>query len=135
MTLIEVVVALGISVIAVAAIVMGYMFGIGTAQKSAIQLAATERALERIEQIRSAKWDLSSWPNVDQVVVSNFPAEVVTLDLLGANNAATCGTNFTLISQISTTPPLKRVRVDCVWTYKGVQLMTNTVETCRAPDQ
>ena len=135
MTLVEVVVALGISVMAIAAIVLGYLFGIGTAQKSAIQLAATERALQRIEEIRSAKWDISSWPAVDELVVSNFPAQVVTLDLVGPSNVAVSGTNFTLISQISTNPPLKRIRVDCVWSYKGVQMLTNTIETCRAPDQ
>ncbi|HZR18365.1 MAG TPA: hypothetical protein VFE51_13815 [Verrucomicrobiae bacterium] len=135
MTLVEVVVALGISITAIAAIILGYLFGIGMAEKSAMQLAATQRALERIEQARSAKWDLSSWPAVDQLVASNFPNEVVILDLVGPNNVAVCGTNFTLISQISTNPPLKRVRVDCVWRFKGVQLLTNTIETCRAPDQ
>jgi type II secretory pathway pseudopilin PulG len=135
MSLVEVVVAMGVSSLSVASIVLGYMFVCGTANKSALSLAASARALERVEQMRSAKWDTSSWPVVDQLVASNFAAEVVTLDLSDANGLATYATNFTTISQISSNPPLKKIRVDCVWNFRGLQLLTNTIETCRAPDQ
>src|SRR5579872_6634861 len=83
MTLVEVVVAMAISTLAVAAIVTGYLFSITSAQRSALSLAANARAVERIEQARSAKWDLSSWPAVDQLVATNFPDEVVVLDQNG----------------------------------------------------
>jgi Tfp pilus assembly protein PilV len=135
LTLVEVVVALGISVLAVAGVVAGYLFGIGSSQRSVLNLAANARALERLEQVRSAKWDLSSWPAVDQLVASNFPNEVVILSLANVGSTAVYATNFTQISQISTDPPLKSVHVDCVWTFKGAQLITNALETCRAPDQ
>jgi hypothetical protein len=135
LTLVEVVVALGISMLAVSAIVIGYLFGIGSAQRSALGLAAGAKALERVEQVRCAKWDLSSWPAVDQLVASNFTTEVVALGSSGAANAMVYGTNFIVISQISANPPLKRIRVDCVWNFRGLQLVTNTIETCRAPDQ
>jgi type II secretory pathway pseudopilin PulG len=133
-SLVEVVVALGISSLAVAGIVLGYVFSVGSAQRSALYLSAGARALERAEQVRSAKWDTSSWPAVDQVVATNFPDEVVTLEVAGPNRAALCATNYVQIVQISTTPPLKRVRVDCVWNFRGANL-TNTLETFRAPDQ
>jgi prepilin-type N-terminal cleavage/methylation domain-containing protein len=135
LTLMEVVVALMISGLAVAAIVTGYIFSVASAQKTALSLAAGAKAMERIEQTRSAKWDISKWPQVDQLDVSNFPNEIVVLDENAAGNGITYGTNITQISQISQQPPLKMVHVDCVWNFKGIQLLTNSVETCRAPDQ
>jgi prepilin-type N-terminal cleavage/methylation domain-containing protein len=135
MTLIEVVVAMGISAMAVAAIVTGYIFTVTSTEKSSLSLAASARASERIEETRSAKWDTASSPPVDQLVSTNFPDQVVTLDLSGSGQRVTYATNMVQISQISTSPPLKRIRVDCVWAFKGPQLVTNTIETCRAPDQ
>lgn len=135
LTLVEVVVALGISVLAVAGIVSGYLFSIVSAQRSALSLVAGAKAVERIEETRSAKWDNSSWPPVDQLVASNFPDELVILDRNGAGTGITYATNITQISQISADPPLKRIHVECVFNFRGSQLVTNAVETCRAPDQ
>ncbi len=135
LTLVEVVVSLAIALLAVSGIVTGYLFSITSAQKSALSLAAGAKAVERVEETRSAKWDLSKWPAVDELVPSNFPDKLITLDQNAVGTGITYATNFTQISQISTNPPLKRVRVDCVWSFKGSKLITNTVETCRAPDQ
>jgi type II secretory pathway pseudopilin PulG len=135
MTLVEVVVALGLSGLTVAAIVSGYVFSTRLAEKSALSLAADARAMERIEETRSATWDTSSWPVVDQLVATNFPVKTVTLDLSGSGTGITYATNFTQISQISTNPFLKRIRVDCVWLFGGSQLVTNSIETCRSPNQ
>ena len=135
MTLVEVVVALGLSGLTVAAIVSGYVFSTTLAEKSALSLAASARAMERIEETRSATWDTSSWPQVDQLVATNFPDKTVTLDLSGTGTGITYATNFTQISQISTDPPLKRIRVDCVWLFNGSLMVTNTIETCRSPNQ
>jgi hypothetical protein len=41
----------------------------------------------------------------------------------------------TTISQISLTPPIRDVRVDCIWQFRGAEFITNTIETIRAPDQ
>ena len=135
MTLLEVVFALSVSGLAIAGIVGGYIFAVGSSQRSALSLAATARATERLEQTRGASWVVSSYPPVDQLQPSNFPAEVVTLDLAWAGTAITTATNFTQISQISTNPPLRRIHVDCVWRFNRSELVTNSVETCRAPDQ
>jgi type II secretory pathway pseudopilin PulG len=135
MTLIEVVVAMGISTVAVAAIITGYIFTVTSAEKSSLSLAASAMASERVEEVRSAQWDTSSFPPIDQLVSTNFPDQVVTLDLSGSGQGVTYATNLTQISQISASPPLRRIRVDCVWAFKGGQLITNTVETCRAPDE
>ena len=135
MTLVEVVLSLGIAALAVAGIISGYIFSTASAQKWALELAANAKAMERIEETRSAKWDTSSWPPVDQLVATNFPDQVVTLDQSGSVTAMVYATNILQISQISTDPPLKRIRVDCIWSFRGAEVHTNTIETCRAPDQ
>ena len=119
LTLIEVVVAFAISGLAVGGIVGGYLFCAASAQKSALAQAANARAMERLEQTRAANWDLASNPAVDELVATNFPDEVVLLELTGSGAATTYATNLTQISQISTNPPLKRIRVDCIWAFRG----------------
>lgn len=134
MTLVEVVVALFITGLVVGGIVTGYTFCTTSAEQAALALAANARALERIEETRSAKWDTASWPVVDQLFATNFPSKVVTLDLSGSGVTTTQATLQTAISQISTNPPLRRIHVNCIWTFKG-QSITNSIESCRAPDQ
>ena len=135
MTLAEVVVALAISGLAVGAIFNGYNYSVTSAEKSALSLAAQSKAMERLEQTRCAQWDTTAWPALDKLVGTNFPNQVVTLDLSKTGVGVTSATNITQISQISTAPPLRRIHVDCIWRYRGGQLITNSVETCRAPDQ
>jgi type II secretory pathway pseudopilin PulG len=134
MTLAEVLVALVLTGLSVAGIVNGYTFCTNSAQRSALTLAANAQAIERIEETRSAVWDTIAYPNVDKVLATNFPDKLVVLDLTGSGTLSASATVKTTITQISTTPQLKRIRVDCIWKFKGVPL-TNTVETCRAPDQ
>src|SRR5450432_3950324 len=110
LTLVEVLIAFAISGLAVAGIVYGYVFSINSAERFSLSQAANAQATERMEQIRSALWDSSSSPVVDQVVASNFPDQTVTLDLSGSGTGVTYATNIAQITTISTSPPLKRVR-------------------------
>jgi type II secretory pathway pseudopilin PulG len=135
MTLVDVVIALAITGLMVGGIVTGYIYCTTSAVKAELAQAANARAMERIEEARSARWDTSSWPVVDQLVATNFPDEVVSLDMPGTNTVGTSATIQTMISQISLTPPIRRIRVDCIWQFRGVELITNTIETIRAPDQ
>ena len=135
MTLVEVVIALAITGLMVGGIVTGYIYCTTSAVKAELAQAANARAMERIEEARSAQWDTSSWPVVDQLVATNFPDESVTLDMPGTNTVGTSATIQTTISQISVTPPIRRIRVDCIWQFRGVELITNSIETIRAPDQ
>jgi type II secretory pathway pseudopilin PulG len=136
MTLVEVLISFAISGLAVAGIVYSYVYSINSAERFSMSLAANARASERMEQIRGALWNSSSSPVIDQVGASNFPNQTVTLDLSGSGTGVTYATNIVTITDISTSPPLKRVRVDCVWIFGTTsQLMTNTIESCRAPDQ
>ena len=135
MTLIEVVIALAIAALGTVAIITGYLFTVTSAEKSALSLAANSRAMERIEEVRAAQWDTSLFPAADELSATNFPDEVVILDASGASAAVTYGTNHVIISDISSSPPLRRIRVDCTWRFYKGNVFTNTIETCRAPDK
>jgi prepilin-type N-terminal cleavage/methylation domain-containing protein len=135
MTLVEVVIALAITGLTVEGIIAGYVYCTTSAVKAELAQAANARAMERIEEARSARWDTSSWPIVDQLVATNFPDEVVSLDMPGTNSGGTLATIQTEIAQISLSPPIRTIHVDCIWQFRGVELITNSIETIRAPDQ
>lgn len=135
MTLVEVVIALAITGLTVGGIVAGYIYCMTATVKAELVQAANARAMERIEEARSAQWDTSIWPMVDQLVATNFPDKVVSLDMPGSGSGGTSATIETKIYQISLTPPIKRIRVDCIWQFRGAELVTNTIETIRSPDQ
>jgi Tfp pilus assembly protein PilV len=134
-TLVEVLVAFVVSGLALAGMVSGYILANTSAEKFALSLAANAQASQVMEQMRSATWDISSYPVIDELTASNFPSQVVTLELSGNGTNVIYATNFPQISTISTSPPLRRIRVDTVWNYRGLQVWTNTIETCRAPNQ
>ena len=135
MTLVEVVVALAIAGLMVAGIVTGYIFCTTSTVKDSLYMAANASAMERIEEMRSAIWAPYRADPVDELVATNFPDKSVTLDLSGSGSETTSATLKTEISQISLSPPVRRIRVDCIWQFRGGELITNTVETIRAPDQ
>jgi type II secretory pathway pseudopilin PulG len=135
MTLVEVVIALTVTGLAIGGIIGGYNFCTAAAQKAALIQAANARAMERVEETRSVKWDATAWPSVDQLVASNFPTKTVTLDMSGSGEVTTTAMLETQISRVSTNPPLKRVRVNCIWQFRSGPFITNTIETFRAPDQ
>jgi len=141
MTLIEVVVALAITGLVVAGIVTGYTFCTASTVKDSLYMAANARAMERLEETRSAIWAPNRANPVDELVATNFPDEInVVLDLSRSGSTATLATLHTEISQISPSPssplapPVRRIHVDCIWQFKGEDIVTS-IETCRAPDQ
>jgi hypothetical protein len=141
MTLVEVVVALAITGLMVAGIVEGYIFCTTSTVKDSLYMAANARAMQRLEETRSAIWAPYRAQPVDELVASNFLDETnVVLDLSASSSTPTLATLHTDISQISPSsssplsPPVRRVHVDCIWQFQGVGI-TNSIETCRAPDQ
>lgn len=134
MTLTEILVALAMTGLGVFAMVTGFVNAATHAESSAYVLAAQCQALERLEQVRAAKWDPNADPPVDQIVSTNFPVLVKVLDIprKGLNVFAT---NYTTIKVVSVNPPIKLMRVDCVWTWLNKKAYTNSVMTYRGPDQ
>lgn len=102
---------------------------------SASSLSAQMMAVRGMEQCRAAKYDPRGSPPTDNLQSSNFPVVFDVLDVGTVNGAITYGTNFTSISTIFTNPPLKMVKVDCVWRFPSSGLYTNTVFTYRAANQ
>lgn len=125
-TLVEVVMSVAISALVIGTILYGYNVSTRQLTYASSSVAAQAAAMERYEQTVGALWR----PAVvlDQLITSNFPP-VRAADGVLYNTA----TNYTTITSLSINPPLRMVRVDCVWVYGGV-LYTNTVAGLRAPD-
>lgn len=128
-----------IGAMAIGAIIYGFVQTSQRAEWTAYSLAAQNLAQERLEQSRAAKWDPLAFPPVDELVASNFPTIIDTLDvpvLAGQTNYAT---NAVFIEQVSTNPSVKTIRVQVTWRLgagnHGTVTYTNEVATLRAADQ
>ena len=142
-----------VAAISIGGILYGFILFGQRAEWSTCSTAAQSMAMRRLEQTRAAKWDPLGYyqgtngldevvpldyhltNGVDEVVPANFPVVITNLDipLIGTNTVR--ATNTTTITLISANPPLKMVRVDCVWSVLSRGPFTNTVITYRAPDQ
>ena len=134
MTLVEVVVGMAVSAIAVGCVVSGYLFAVTSAERSAYSMTSSALAMRRLEQARAARWDVAASPVVDELVSSNFPVEIAILDLPRSGSNVVYATNFTRIFTVSTNPPIKGIQVDCVWRFTSQRPLTNSVVTYRRPD-
>ena len=72
---------------------------------------------------------------MDNVVEANFPESKTVLDLPISGSNAVSAVTYTSITSISANPPLKFVRVDCVWPFRERGMFTNTMMTYRSPEQ
>lgn len=137
-TLAEVVISIGIAGITFAGIIYGYALTSDQAQWSTYSLAAHSLAVQGVEQAKSAKWDPQAWPPIDELGTTNY-SQVAELDVPVAGGNIAFATNFISVTTVSTVPPLRQLRTDCVWNFlngsRSRGLFTNTVITLRAPDQ
>jgi hypothetical protein len=121
-----------------AGILAGNTMSANRAEWSGYSLAAQSQAVQRMELVRSASWDTSAVPVVDQT-----PALIGTntgvLDLPINSTNAVLVTNITTITNLTlATNPIvvvKMIRVDSIWNWRQKRLFTNTLVTYRAPDQ
>ena len=117
-----------------AGIVYGFAQANRFAEWNSMSLAAQSYALQGLEQVRSAKWDLWANPVID---VMSAPTNFTQTDIMDipVSGAPYYVTNRITLTQISTTPQLRQVRSDCIWTFPLTKkIFTNTVITYRAPD-
>lgn len=117
----------------IAATINGYILAANRAEWSSQSLAAHSLAIQKMEQIRSASWDLTK--EVDEVTEANFPASKSVLDLPISGSNSVVAVTYTAIASVSATPPLKLIRIDCVWPFRERGFFTNTLMTYRAPKQ
>lgn len=134
-SLAEVVIAIAISSMSISATVTGYMLAAHRSEWSAYSLAAQSLAMQRMEQTRSAKWNPNGYPPVDMVKPTNFPMVLEILDVPIAGTNIVYATNITTITTVSANPPVKMVRVDCIWRFLNRGFFTNTIVSYRSPDQ
>ena len=134
-SLTEMIVSMAVAGIMVGGLVNGFMQSAQQAEWSSYSLAAQNQALRGLEQVRAAKWDLYAWPAIDQVVSTNFPGYTHILDVPRAGGNISYASNRFTITTISADPPLKLVRVDCIWRFMNRGYYTNSAFTYRAPDQ
>jgi len=132
-TLVEVVVAMAVLTLVIQGVIYGYIQSARRAEWNGRSLAAHSLASQGVEQARAAKWDPQAWPRVDELPPTNFSA-VETLDI-PVSGQPVYATNYISVGLISSNPPLRQIRADCVWTFMNRRLFTNTIITLRAPDQ
>jgi type II secretory pathway pseudopilin PulG len=133
-TLIEVAVALAISVLIMTGMFKGYTLASRRAQFSSYQLAANAMAMQQMESIVAATWVVSgtSVTNVFNSSLTN--TQVAALCLPNSATNLVYATNYATVSQISTNPPYLMVQVSCIWNFMGMGTFTNTVAVLRGPD-
>jgi type II secretory pathway pseudopilin PulG len=135
-TLAEVVMAVGILAVCIGGIITGYVFSSKRVEWSAYSLAAQSLALQRLEQTRACKWDLGAYPIVDnELQASNFPPQVLVLDIPMNTTNSILATNITEVIDIQTNyPPIKFVRVTCRWPFLNGKTYTNSIASYVIPD-
>lgn len=134
-TLAEVMISIAVATISIGGIVVGFNVAAQRAEWSTCSTAAQLMAMRGIEQTRAAKWDPLGYPPVDDLLAGNYSNAVAALNIPLSNTNAVLATNRTSITLVSANPPLKMVRVDCIWSLLSRGPFTNTVITYRAPDQ
>lgn len=138
-TLAEVLISIAILGMVFGGVIAGHLTCAQRAQWSAYSLAAHSIASQGLEQARAAKWDPQAWPQsvgpglADELGVTNY-AQTATLDVPFKGQPIIV-TNFISVSTVSSDPPIRQIRSDCVWTFMSRGLFTNTVITLRAADQ
>lgn len=132
-TLQEVVFSMSIAALAIAGLITGHSMASQRALWGAHSQAAQAMAIMRAEQTRAARWDPHAVPPVDDLIEANFPMEVSPLDLPVTSDSPPRGTTYTTITSISADPPMRLVRVECVWSCLGRGPFTNTIIQYRSP--
>lgn len=135
-TLVEAIISTVLAGFAITGLIVGYATMARQTEFAVYSTAATSVAQQGIEQTRAAKWDTAASPAVDELVIANFPPYSVVLDISQDAQTVIRGTNFFEIVNVSTNPPLKSIKVDCVWSMDGgTTLYTNSLNVMRAADQ
>lgn len=129
--LIEILLSLSLLAIGIAGTINGYVLSSYRVLFLTCSQAANNSAIQRMEQVRSAMWDVQAWPPIDEVLSTNFPNQSVVLDLPISGTNAILATNYTEIVKISEC--LKFVKIDCVWETPNKKLFTNSIETYICP--
>ena len=131
----EVLISMSIASLTIGGTITGYIQVTYQISWAATSNAAQAAALERMEQVSAAKWDTQGLNPIDEVLTSNFPVQDRTLDMPQSSSVCVKARVQTFIQEYGTVPPVKVVRVECVWADPDGKEFTNSVATLRSPDQ
>jgi type II secretory pathway pseudopilin PulG len=137
-TLFEVLISVVILAMVMGGVIYGYVQANRNAEWNSMSYAAQSYALQGLEQVRAAKWDLSAMPVWDDIPA---PTNYIQIDIMdvpvsGAPLRVTNYISLTTIAVPNSSAQLRQVRSDCVWVFPRTgKTFTNTVITYRAPDK
>ena len=142
-TLVEVVMAIGILVLAMSGMIYGYVQTNRQAEWSSMSLAVQALTVQTVEQARAAQWDVYSSPTggtTNQFAVGTNTTIFTNAIVLPSTGGALGGTNGTLtvtntlqITLITTIPAVRQIRSDSTWYFPTTgKWFTNTVITYRS---
>ena len=137
-TLIELLISITILAMVMAGIIYGYVQANRAAEWNSMSYAAQSFALQGLEQVRAAKWDLSSTPVWDDIPApTNYvQTDIMDIPVSGAPRPVTNYITLTTIAITNSSAQLRQVRSDCIWVFPRTgATFTNTVITYRAPDK
>jgi len=134
-TLVEVVVALGILVMAMSGMIYGYMQTNYQAEWSSMSLAVQALTVQSIERARAAKWDVYSTAtgsNPDELPPATNNIIYTSAVLIPSSGQTMSVTDTVQITTISLIPAVRQIRSDCPWYFPRTgKWFTNTVITYR----
>jgi type II secretory pathway pseudopilin PulG len=134
-TLAEVVMAIGILVLAMSGMIYGYVQTNYKAEWSSMSLAVQALTVQSIEQARAAKWDVYSdatGSNPDELPPGTNTIIYTNSVLIPSSGQTMSVTNTLQISTISTIPALRQITSQCAWYFsRSGKWYTNTVITYR----
>lgn len=141
-TLAEVVVSIAILTSVMTGLILGYIQSDRRARWCSMTLAAESLASQSVEQARAAKWDVhaqtpGTGPGTsDELPPTNYTQIFTNTLLVPASGEAISVTNFVSVIDISSNPPVREIRADCVWRSPlNGKWFSNTVITYRISDQ
>lgn len=150
-TLVEVLISFVIFALATGGLIYGYVVANRMAEWSSMSLAAQSAASQGAERARAANWRPWYYPpstgpgTMDELPPADDGGPVITnVDFFDiptkgdpeSSDFDSWVTNYVWITNISTNPPLRRIRSDAVWTFPLTgKIFTNTIILLRAADQ
>ena len=139
-TLLEVLISVVILAMVMAGTIYGYVEANRNAEWNSMSYAAQSYALQGLEQVRAAKWDLSAVPVAsgdDLPAPTNYTQiDIMDIPVSGAPRYVTNYITLTTIGGPNSDAKLRQVKSECVWVFPRTgQIFTNTVITYRAPDK
>lgn len=133
-TLTEVVVSMALAAFTVGGVIACYLTAAQRSEWTTASTAAHQLAMNRMEQLRAARWDDTAGVTNELVEGVQWGAPTV-LEVPQTGAGMLWATNQVTVTRLAVDRPVMLLRVDCVWSLPTRGPFTNTLVSYRAPDQ